>query len=384
MNSPANETAGPRYFIVAGEDSGDIHAAHLMRAMRARAPGVAFRGFGGKRMQAEGLDCLEDLPARAIMGLFPVLAALPRIRGWFKKAEQALREAPPDALILVDYPGFNLRLAARAHAMGIRVVYYISPQVWAWHRSRIAKIAKLVDLMLVILPFEVEAYAGTDLDVRYVGHPLVDHLETVEYDDALAAELGAAPAEVTIGLLPGSRRHVFDALWPVYARAARELVESHGFGGARFLVAAANEELAARVRDDANVAGLDLRVVEGKPYDVMRLADVCITASGTTTLEIAAHETPFVLCYRVSPVLYGIGRLVVRVPHIGLVNLIAGRGIVPEHVGMRSFHRALAADVADLIRNGARREKMVQDLREVRAKLQTPGSYDRAAKAVLG
>ena len=239
MRYPAAMTEGREVWIVAGEPSGDTHAAHLLAALAQRAPHVSFRGYGGPKMRGAGMEVLHDLASDAIMGVFPVMAALPRIWRLFRRAVKELRERRPAALVLVDYPGFNIRLAAKAHAMGIPVVYYISPQVWAWAGWRTKKLAKICDLMLVILPFEQEMYRDTGLKTVFVGHPLMDHLRTVRHDRELIAKLRADLPEhaPVVGLFPGSRRSVVTSLAPVFADAARALRARDGTRHARVLVA---------------------------------------------------------------------------------------------------------------------------------------------------
>lgn len=368
-------------FVVAGEPSGDTHAAHLLRALAAADPAVRARGFGGPRMRAAGFDLEHDLATDAVMGLFPVLKALPRLRRLFRQAIEAIESRRPAAVLLVDYPGFNLRLAAEAKRRGVPVIWYISPQVWAWARGRIAKLARAVDLMLVILPFEEEVYRGSGLRTVYVGHPLMDHLRTVAPDPDAVREIRGEGTGPVVGIFPGSRRHVVESLLPVFADAAARLVAMPETAGARFAVALAQESfrpLAGRTLP----ASLRASVHVDRFYEVLRASDLCLTSSGTTTLEIAAHEKPFVIGYRVSPLLYAIGRMVIRVPHIGLVNLVAGKGLVPEHVGWRSFAAACARDLHRLWTDPAARAAQVGGLREVRARLDTEGSYRRAAAGI--
>lgn len=368
--------------MVAGEPSGDTHGAHLVRALKQHAPDVAVRGYGGPKLKDAGMDVLHDLASDAIMGLFPVVAALPKIWRLFRRAVQELRDRRPAALVLVDYPGFNIRLAAKAHALGIPVIYYISPQVWAWARWRVKKLARVCDLMLVILPFEEEVYRDTGLETVFVGHPLMDHLRTVDHDTELIAGLrdGLAEGAPLVGLFPGSRKSVISSLAPVFADAARALVQYEDTHGARFVIACSQERFRPLI--EPHFEGVDARVLVGHPYEVMEAADLALTSSGTTTLEIAAHGTPFVLGYRVSPVMYGLGRMLVSVDHIGLVNLVAGRALVPEHVGVRSFAAAAARDLHRLWTDDEARKTQVAGLLEVRDKLETEGSYERAAAAV--
>ncbi|NRA97140.1 MAG: lipid-A-disaccharide synthase [Planctomycetes bacterium] len=384
MRYPAAMVGGREVWIVAGEPSGDTHAAHLLAALARYAPDISFRGYGGPRMRDAGMDVLHDLASDAIMGVFPVVAALPRIRRLFRRAVTELRERRPAALVLVDYPGFNIRLAARAHAMGIPVIYYISPQVWAWARWRTKKLARICDLMLVILPFEAEVYRDSGLETVFVGHPLMDHLRTVDHDTDLIARLRKDVPEgaPVVGLFPGSRRSVVASLAPVFADAARRLRAREGTRDARIVVACAQERFRPLI--ESHLHGLDATVLVGKPYEVMEAADLALTSSGTTTLEIAAHGTPFVLGYRVSPVMYALGRMLVSVPHIGLVNLVAERSLVPEHIGVRSFARQAADDLHRLWIDPEARQTQVAGLAEVRDKLESEGSYDRAAAAIAG
>ncbi len=370
-------------FVSAGEPSGDTHGAHLLEALRAAAPGLEARGFGGRLLAAAGLDVLEDLPSQAVMGLFPVIKALPRIRRWFARALSSLDDAPPDAVILVDYPGFNLRLAAAAKKRGIPVIYYISPQVWAWNRRRVRRIARLVDLMCVILPFEEAFYEGSGMPTFFGGHPLVDHLATTPPNPRVLAGLRRMGGAPLVGIFPGSRMHVIDALMPVFVRTARRLLERPTMGEARFVFAAADEESALMIQNYPGIRDLPHQVVTRHPYEVMRAADLVLTTSGTTTLEVAFHETPMVIAYRVSPILHAIGRLVVKVPHIGLANLVAGRGIVPEHVGSSLNPARIADDLERFWTDASARAACIDGLRRVRTSLSEPGSYRRTAERIL-
>ncbi|MEZ6196484.1 MAG: lipid-A-disaccharide synthase [Planctomycetota bacterium] len=372
----------PSFFFVAGEPSGDLHGAHLVEELRRLAPGARCRGFGGERMRAAGMELLEDLASDAVMGIFPVIAALPRIRGWFDLALEELRRDPPSALVLIDYPGFNLRLARRARELGVPVVYYISPQIWAWHTSRVKKIERDVDLMIPILPFEEEFYRDHGVPVFFPGHPVVDHLESLEIDAGLVSSLREG-AELVLGLFPGSRRHVVDSLAPVFARAVRELRARPEGAGLRVVVAAADAALAERLAREPEFSDGDARIEIGRPYEVMRAADLALTTSGTTTIELAAMGVPMVLAYRVSAPFYLVGRAVLKVPHIGLVNLVAGREVVREHIGVGNFGGELAEDLAELRRDEERRETMRRDLAAIREKLDRKGSYARTAERIL-
>jgi lipid-A-disaccharide synthase len=368
--------------FVAGEPSGDTHAAGVIEELRALSPGLLLFGLGGPKMAAAGMALDADLASDAIMGLFPVIKALPRIRRMFALARRRLEQDRPDALVLVDYPGFNMRLARVAKSLGVPVIYYISPQVWAWGANRVEKLARLVDLMLVILPFEAALFEGHGLRTSFTGHPVLDHVARTPPDrrflDDLASRRGAGPV---VGVFPGSRRHVVQSLASQLVEAGRVLRSLPGTSDARLVVALAQPSFRALIPAAPDVP---IEVVDGRALDVMRASDLCMTTSGSTTLEIAAVGRPFVLAYRPSLPLYWIGRRVVRVPHIGLVNLVAGRGVVPEHVHWRSRAAAIARDLNRLwVDEGARREQL-DALAEVRAKLETRGAYRRAAEAIAG
>ncbi len=368
--------------IVAGEPSGDTHAAAVLRELSARLPGLRAFGFGGKRLAEAGMRLDEDLASHAIMGIFPVLKSLPYIKKLFDRAVRGLREERPDALLLVDYPGFNMRLAARARDLGVPVIYYISPQVWAWAPGRIRKLARLVDLMLVILPFEAEVYRKTGMETVFTGHPVFDHVGASPADGALIDDLrsrrGAGPL---IGVFPGSRKHVVASLAPQFAAVARRLRAEPKTADSRFVFALAQPRFRPIVERHwpANVPH---EFVDGHSLDVMRAADLCLTTSGTTTLEIAAVGTPFVLAYHTSPLFYFVARKLVTIDHIGLVNLVAGRTVVPEHVGWRALDAGIAADLTALWTDQTVRDTQLAGLADVRRRLDVRGAYARAAAEI--
>lgn len=379
---PVNDSQSETLFVVAGEPSGDRHAASVIQPLSEMHPSLKIVGFGGPHLKSAGMEVLLDLPSKAIMGIFPVIAALPSIRRWFKLATEELERRRPTAILLVDYPGFNLRLAAVAKRLGIPVIYYISPQVWAWNRRRVHKIAARVDLMLVILPFEVDAYSGLPIDVRYVGHPLMDRLAEDSIDDERVAALSSPSSKLTVALLPGSRAHVVASLLPVFARTAQVLHADCNVPDCRFLISEAREGLIDRDCLPDQFNGLDYEVVTGDAPSVMEAADVACTTSGTTTLELTGRGVPFVLAYRVSAIIWLIGKFLIRVPFIGLVNLVAKREVVPEHVGVRSGHVDLARDLGRLITDADRRDEMLKGLKEVRESLDQKGSYTRTASEI--
>ena len=371
----------PELFIVAGEASGDRHAASLLQELVSRDSDIRAVGLGGPELAAAGMEVLEDIASAGIMGLLPVLRNLGRIRSWFRLCEEELERRRPAALLLVDYPGFNLRLAQTAKRLGIPVIYYIAPQVWAWKESRVEKIRRLVDLLIVILPFERAWFEERGVEAFDAGHPLADRLAAEAPDPARVSDLRAG-ADLVLGLFPGSRPHVVDALAPEFLEVAGRLRERQE-GRLRLLVAAANDELAGRIqalhREDIE----DFEIVTGNSFAVMAASDVALTTSGTTTIELAGFETPMVIAYRASRPLYEIGKRLVKVKHLGIVNLIADREIVPEQVGATSLVEGIVRDLAPLLDDEQARARQRDELRGIKNALGPAGSYSRTAERVL-
>ncbi|MBI4557586.1 MAG: lipid-A-disaccharide synthase [Candidatus Hydrogenedentes bacterium] len=361
-----------RVFFVAGETSGDIHGANLIRALNELEPSINCVGLGGKQMAAAGMELRYDLAAQAIMGFSEVVRALPRIRRVFNETVDYVQDTRPDCLVAIDYPGFNLRLAKQATKLGIPVVYYISPQVWAWKRGRIKTIAKLIRKMLVILPFEEKMYREAGVNCVYVGHPLLDHIPlvptTTDFRD-----------ECVVGLLPGSRAQEIDRLLGVMLDVAHGIREH--YPRARFVAPCVDADRASQIKAEAG--DLPLETAIGKTYDVLRAARFCLVASGTATLETALFGVPMVILYKLSPVNYWIARRLVQVDHIGMVNILAGRRIVPEFVQHEACRDRVLPKALELLADSPARDQMLRDLTDVRATLGAPGASRRAAKEIL-
>ncbi len=362
-----------RLFFVAGESSGDIHGSNLIRALRAARPDWSFEGLGGRLMAEAGMELRHDLAGEAIMGFAEVVRHLAPIRRLFNDTVAHLRDARPDALVLIDYPGFNLRLAAEAKKIGIPVVYYISPQVWAWKKRRIHTIARVVDLMLVIFPFEEELYRRVGVPCTYVGHPLLDHIARYPGSDA-------EDKEMLIGLLPGSREQELRRIAPVMFEIAAGIRERHP--NARFVVPCVDETRAEQVRLLAGGFPAEVRV--GGMYGVLSRARFCLVASGTATLETALFGVPMVILYKTSPMTYWIARMVVDIKHIGIVNILAKRGVVPEFIQHTATRDNVLPTALDLIDDTPARRQMLDELRAVREGLGGVGASDRAAENIIG
>ena len=368
--------------IVAGEASGDLHGAHLVREMKAADPSLAFCGVGGRNLEDEGVRLVARSSEMAVVGLTEVFSKLRFIAGVFFRLRGMLRTEKPALLVLIDYPDFNLRLAAAARDAGVPVFYYVSPQVWAWRKNRIHRIRQVVDRMAVILPFEKDVYAQMGVDVDFVGHPLLDAVKrTLSREEALAA-FGLRDARPIVAMLPGSREKEVTTLLPEMAGAAEILARD--FEGAQFVLPRADTVDPGLVQGILSRHRAAVRVLDGRMYDAVGLADAAMVASGTATLETALLETPMVIAYRTSPLTAAVGRRVIRVKHIGLVNLIAGRELAPELIQEDATAPRLAAEVRAILADRRRRDAMRRDLAEIRRKLGEPGAARRAAAIALG
>jgi len=376
-----------RLMVVAGEESGDAHAAALVRQLRRQAPSARFEFFGaaGERMRAEGVEPVvrdEDL---AITGLLEIARALPRFAAAYRALRRAAVGRRPDAVILVDWPDFNLALARALKRRGLRVVYYISPQLWAWRAYRVRQVRRDVDLLLTILPFEKDWYAARGYaGAEFVGHPLAGQVVAREGRAEFCARHGLDPARPVVSLLPGSRRKEFERTLPVMLAAAARLARERP--GAQFVVALAARrtpaEVAAVARAALGEANATLRIVGGQTREALAASDAAAVCSGTATLEAALLGTPLVVVYKESAFnWHTLGRLI-SVEHYGLPNLVAGERVAPELMQNDFTPDRLAAELARLLEpeaNAAARGR----LREVAARLGEGGASERAAEAVL-
>jgi len=364
--------------IVAGETSGDLHGASLVQAILELAPDVKFRGIGGRRMQEAGVELLAHAADMAVVGLTEVIAKFNQIRKVLNLMKADLAASKPDLLILIDYPDFNLMLGKAAKALGVKIFYYISPQVWAWRRGRIKKIRSIVDKMAVILPFEEQLYRNEDVDATYVGHPLLDTV-TIKYTRAEALQqFGLNDGATTVGLLPGSRDTEIARLLPVMMNASEILVKK--MPGTQFVLPLAETLDLESVGKILGQYSVPVRIVHHDTLDAMACSDLVIVASGTATLEAALLGKPMVIVYKVSPVSYYIGKRIIKVEHIGLANLIAGKTIVPELIQDEANPERIATEVIHILSDEARLRQIKQELREVREKLGEPGAARRAAR----
>jgi lipid-A-disaccharide synthase len=367
--------------IVAGEASGDLHGASLVREMKALDPSLTFCGVGGKRLEAEGVRLAAHSSDMAVVGLTEVFSKLRHIVGVFFRLRRMLREEKPRLLILIDYPDFNLPLASAAKRAGVKVFYYISPQVWAWRKSRIHRIRRVVDRMAVILPFEKAVYAEMGYDVDFVGHPLLDSVKRTRTREEAIAAFGLRDTWPTVALLPGSREKEVTSLLPEMLGAAAILARD--FEGAQFILPLADTVNPGLVEAIIGKHPIPVTVLPGQMYDAVGISDAAMVASGTATLETALLETPMVIAYRASPLTAAIGKRVVRIDHFGLANIIAGKAVVPELFQDDATAEKLAAEVKAILCDRTRYDAIRRDLAGVREKLGEPGASRRAAEIAL-
>lgn len=366
--------------VVAGEASGDQHAAELVRALQARRPDLRFFGMGGPRLSEQGVELLFHAREISVMGITEVLPKIPRILGVLRGLTRAAVERRPELAILVDIPDFNLRLARRLKRAGIRVVYYVSPTVWAWRKGRVKQIARDVDRMLCILPFEEAFYRQEGVEARYVGSPVLEQVPLPAPADTFRRQLGLAPGRRALALLPGSRHGEVRRILPAMVGAAKLLVQREG--PLELLVPVAPGIAREEITHAFEGSGLTPTLVEGRAPEVVGASDGAIVASGTAALEAGLMERPMVVVYRVSRVSYWIGRLLIRVAHVALVNLLAGRRLVPELLQGEMTPPRIADALAHAW-SPRERDALVAGLREVRRSLGPVGAAERAADEVL-
>ena len=343
--------------IVTGEASGDMHGANLVRAMLEQDGNLRFFGMGGPELRKTGMEPLYDAARLSVVGLMEVFSHLGDILAARSTLFKAMQSRRPSLLILIDFPDFNLMLAAKAKKLGIPVFYYISPQVWAWRRKRVHTIGRLAERIAVILPFEEDFYRRYGYRVDFVGHPLLDTVSTTMDPDRFRQDLAIAPDTTVVGLIPGSRRKEIVALLPDFLAAAKLLAagDSRNFV---FLVPRA-PTVAKELLEENGISScrnqLDIRIVDENRYDLMASCDAAVAASGTVILELAILGIPTVATYRVSPRTYFLGRFLIKLPWFSLVNLIAGREIIPELLQDEVTAESIAGKLTPLLKDGAER-----------------------------
>jgi len=371
-----------KVLLVAGEASGDLHGATLVHAIHEIDPSIAVSGVGGTHLRAAGMEILVDTAAVATMGFVEIIGSAGRFWHMYRLLVSFIQEQKPALLILIDYPEFNLLLAKRAKALGVPVFYYISPQVWAWRRGRVRKIARRVDRLATVFPFEAELYAkaspgnhGRPL-AEFVGHPLLDMARPTRTRAETRSRYGLDAQRPLLAILPGSRRKEIRYLLEPAIVAARRLRQE----GWQAAIALASTLRHTDLQEALDGGSVELPIVEDDTYNLVHAADAVVVASGTATLETALLERPMVIMYRVSPLTYAIARRLVNVAHIGLPNIVLDRGVFPELIQNDVSPENIAAAVRDVY---ARRHELAASLAEVRGRLGEPGAARRAARLAV-
>ncbi len=368
-----------RFMIVAGEVSGDLHGSGVVRELKRRRPGASVFGAGGDLMKAEGMEILHHINSLSVMGFVEVVRHLPAIRRVEQLLIQALDERKPQVVVLIDYPGFNLRFAAKVRKRGIPILYYITPQIWAWHRSRLHRIKELVNQVNVIFPFEVDIYRQAGIPVQFVGHPLLERLVPTGSKKEFLERHGLPPGKKIVSLFPGSRLQELRKILPTMLSAARSLKAKLGVEVAIGVSSGMGRVIAEEFLKDAG----DIKALEHATYGLMEHSDAAVVTSGTATLETAWYGTPMVVVYRTSPLTYLLGKMLVSVPHIGLVNIVSGKEVVPELLQEQMTPDRIVDAVSKILTDSSYNRSVREQLSGVREKLGTPGASGRVAENIL-
>jgi len=388
-----------KLFIVAGDPSGDLHGANLVNALREISSQIEIDGLGGERMERAGVRLLDKLTELAIVGFSEAVTNILALRQIYRKTEEFLRKEKPDIIVLIDYPGFNLRLAGLAKRLRIPLIYYIGPQIWAWRHGRIKDIAELVNKMLVIFPFEEETYRKAGVDVSFVGHPLLDTIQPTKSKEEVCRKYGLDPNSPIIGLMPGSRKQEIERLLSVMLDASRRIAEDRKvqfvlpLAGnipmnyikeciTEFEMGALNRTRLSKSKKEER-SPLPILVVRDEDYNIRRTMTLALVASGTATLENACLGIPMIIIYKVSLFSYLLARVLIRIPRIGLANIIAGKRVVPEFIQWKARAEEIARVACHWLSNPRLMREIRRELKRVKEKLGTPGASKRAAKIIL-
>jgi lipid-A-disaccharide synthase len=369
-----------RILIIAGEASGDLHGSNLIRELKNMDPGLTFFGIGGNRMKKEGTDLLFHIDKLSFMGFSEVLKNLGFVRKVMKAAVAEAERREPDLAVLIDYPGFNLRLARKLKDLGIPVVYYISPQVWAWGGNRVKKMRDLIDMMIVVFPFEKAIYDQYGIECRFVGHPFLDTVRPILSPDDFRMKFDIRKNDVAVGLLPGSRWQEVEKILPVMLESTALL--SRRIRNLRLLLGLAPTIEKEKIEEMLKACPLKVTTVENLTHDVMKHSHLLLVASGSATLECAILGTPFLVLYKTSLWTYLVARSLVSIPDIALANVVAGKSIVPEFIQNKAQPVRVSDEMYDLLNDREKYRLMQQDLAQVKGELGEPGASAKAARIV--
>lgn len=363
--------------IIAGETSGDIHAANLIKNLKTLNPNLRFSGIGGRKMQKEGVNLVATIEKLSIIGVSEIFSKLKHIRNAYKKVMDTVEKTPPDAVVLIDYPGFNLAIAKTLKKKGFRIIYYITPQVWAWGGSRIHLIKKYIDRAIVILKFEEDLFRSHGINATFVGHPLLDIAKTGAVLDK--KPLGLEEGRVVIALLPGSREAEIKRMLPVMLKTASLISKQKNVQFVLLESSGVDEKIYKGILEKS---GLGIAIVKDNTYGCLSIADFIFISSGTATLESAIMEKPMLITYKTSFLTAFFFKLFARTRFIGLVNIIAEKEIVPEILQYDAKPKMLASTILSIISSDEKLEEQIQNLRQVKHLLGTSGASLRAARIV--
>lgn len=366
--------------MIAGERSGDLHGSMVALKIRERIPDAEIFGMGGVRMKEAGVEVIHDMTEIAVVGFLEVLKHLHTFRGIFYDILSLVKERKPDAVILIDLPGFNLRFGPKVKALGIPVIYYISPQVWAWGKGRIKRMRKFIDKFFVILPFEADFYRNEGIEVEFVGHPLVDVLKTKYDRDDFRRKLGVREGEKLVALLPGSREQEVGRILPVMVNVAKEIRRC--ISGTKFVIPAASKNLTMLIHRIISEYSIDMDVYAGEVYDIMNSSDAAVVSSGTATLEMAWFGTPFVLVYKMSFFSYLVAKCVAKVDRIGLVNILIGKDTATEYIQRAAVPGKIANEIVRFLEDENAAQEKRRELLKVRHLL-GGGAAERVAEGII-
>lgn len=371
-----------KILIVAGEASGDCHAAYLVASIKKIYPQASFYGIGGKELKNAGVEIVYDLTSMAVVGFIEILKHYKVFKKIFDDILKKTSEIKPDAAILVDYPGFNLRLAKELKAMGIQVIYFISPQVWAWGSKRIPFIKKNIDLMLVLFKFEEILYSDGKFNVKFIGHPLLDIVKPQRSREPMLEGFGFRKNATTIALLPGSREREISHHLPVMLDAAQKIYQKNP--STQFFIcraATVDPEIFNTIVEKAKI-NIPFKILDELTYAGINASDLVLVASGTATLETAILNKPMIIIYKVSLLTWILAKLFIKIPYIGLVNVVAGQKIVPELLQFDATSAKIAKTALELLNDKPRLEKIHAELYALKNTLGIPGACGRAAEEI--
>jgi len=375
-----NEENEKKVLIIAGEASGDLHGSHLVKEMLSLDPSLQFYGVGGEKMKKAGVTLVADIAEMAVVGITEVFFKIKNVYRVYRRLKSSLSTDSPSLVILIDYPDFNLLFARAAKKIDVPIVYYISPQIWAWRKRRLQLIARLIKKMIVIFPFEKKFYEDAHIDVDFVGHPLLDSVRPCWSREEAFQQFSLTPGVLTIGILPGSRMSEINRHLPPMLKALPLIAEN--VDPVQFIIPVAPGVAMSDIMNFVDPHRETIRVVENNIYDVMQTADLLLVASGTATVEATIMGTPMIVIYRVSLLTYFLGRLLIKVKHIGMVNIIAGKKVVPELIQRDLNPEKIASTVTGMVQDPSTLNKTRRELAAVREKIGNPGASARAARII--